>query len=192
MEQAGEVDDLITWRDNEFVGRVSLTPCRRAGANRRCFAFPKSPSCLRVCGRCRRTQTGARRRSAGDGCVADGDRRHDPGASRPPRDWQRAGLACPTQSQGSGGAGSREPGRGRPRTHGWQNGGRHRDRDHQDRTMVNRVHAPAAGTVSRRSAHPARPRTGRRFECSVAADLGWVPWQQGWRTTARHRLGGAA
>jgi hypothetical protein len=41
MEQAGEVDYLITWRDNEFVGRVSLTPCRRAGANRRCFAFPK-------------------------------------------------------------------------------------------------------------------------------------------------------
>jgi hypothetical protein len=34
MEQAGEVDYLITWRD-EFVGRVSLTPCRRAGANRR-------------------------------------------------------------------------------------------------------------------------------------------------------------
>ena len=33
MEQAGEVDYLITWRDNEFVGRVSLTPCRRAGAN---------------------------------------------------------------------------------------------------------------------------------------------------------------
>jgi hypothetical protein len=29
MEQAGEVDYLITWRDNEFVGRVSLTPCRR-------------------------------------------------------------------------------------------------------------------------------------------------------------------
>jgi hypothetical protein len=26
MEQAGEVDYLITWRD-EFVGRVSLTPC---------------------------------------------------------------------------------------------------------------------------------------------------------------------
>ena len=25
MEQAGEVDYLITWRDNEFVGRVSLT-----------------------------------------------------------------------------------------------------------------------------------------------------------------------
>ena len=49
MEQAGEVDYLITWRDNEFVGRVSLTPCRRAGANRRCFAFPKSPSCLRLC-----------------------------------------------------------------------------------------------------------------------------------------------
>jgi hypothetical protein len=48
MEQAGEVDYLITWRD-EFVGRVSLTPCRRAGANRRCFAFPKSPSCLRLC-----------------------------------------------------------------------------------------------------------------------------------------------
>ena len=24
MEQAGEVDYLITWRDNEFVGRVSL------------------------------------------------------------------------------------------------------------------------------------------------------------------------
>ncbi|MEP7026045.1 MAG: hypothetical protein ABJB47_20045 [Actinomycetota bacterium] len=43
MEQAGEVDYLITWRDNEFVGRVSLTPCHRAGANRRCFAFPKSP-----------------------------------------------------------------------------------------------------------------------------------------------------
>ena len=39
MEQAGEVDYLITWRDNEFVGRVSLTPCRRAGANRRCFAL---------------------------------------------------------------------------------------------------------------------------------------------------------
>src|SRR3954452_18661664 len=34
MEQAGEVDYLITWRD-EFVGRVSLTPCRRAGVNRR-------------------------------------------------------------------------------------------------------------------------------------------------------------
>jgi hypothetical protein len=33
MEQAGEVDYLITWRDNEFVGWVSLTPCRRAGAN---------------------------------------------------------------------------------------------------------------------------------------------------------------
>ena len=49
MEQAGEVDYLITWRDNEFVGRVSLTPCRRAGANRRCFAFPKWPSCLRLC-----------------------------------------------------------------------------------------------------------------------------------------------
>ena len=32
----GEVDYPITWRD-EFVGRVSLTPCRRAGANRRCF-----------------------------------------------------------------------------------------------------------------------------------------------------------
>ena len=48
MEQAGEVDYLITWSD-EFVGRVSLTPCRRAGANRRCFAFPKSPSCLRLC-----------------------------------------------------------------------------------------------------------------------------------------------
>jgi hypothetical protein len=32
------VDYLITWRDNEFVGRVSLTPRRRAGANRRCFA----------------------------------------------------------------------------------------------------------------------------------------------------------
>src|SRR5690242_9048304 len=48
MEQAGEVDYLITWRD-EFVGRVSLTPCRRAGANRRRFAFPKSPSCLRLC-----------------------------------------------------------------------------------------------------------------------------------------------
>jgi hypothetical protein len=47
MEQAGEVDYLITWRD-EFVGRVSLTPCRRAGANRRCFAFPKSPSWLRL------------------------------------------------------------------------------------------------------------------------------------------------
>lgn len=47
MEQAGEVDYLIIWRDNEFIGRVSLTPCRRAGANRRCFAFPKSPSCLR-------------------------------------------------------------------------------------------------------------------------------------------------
>jgi hypothetical protein len=26
MEQAGEVDYLITWRDNELVGRVSLTP----------------------------------------------------------------------------------------------------------------------------------------------------------------------
>jgi hypothetical protein len=49
MEQAGEVDYLITWRDNEFVGRVSLTPCRRAGANRRCFALPKSPACLRLC-----------------------------------------------------------------------------------------------------------------------------------------------
>ena len=34
MEQAGEVDYLITWRDNEFIGRVSLTPCRRADANR--------------------------------------------------------------------------------------------------------------------------------------------------------------
>jgi hypothetical protein len=41
MEQAGEVDYPITWRDNEFVGRVSLTPCRRAGVNRRRFAFPK-------------------------------------------------------------------------------------------------------------------------------------------------------
>jgi hypothetical protein len=41
MEQAGEVDYLITWRDNEFVGRVSLTPCRRAGANQQYFAFPK-------------------------------------------------------------------------------------------------------------------------------------------------------
>ena len=41
--------EKILWRDNEFVGRVSLTPCRRAGANRRCFAFPKSPSCLRLC-----------------------------------------------------------------------------------------------------------------------------------------------
>ena len=49
MEQAGEVDYLITWRDNEFVARVSLTPCRRAGANRRCFALPKSPSGLRLC-----------------------------------------------------------------------------------------------------------------------------------------------
>jgi hypothetical protein len=48
MAQAGEVDYLITWRD-EFVGRVSLTPCRHAGANRRCFAFLKSPSCLRLC-----------------------------------------------------------------------------------------------------------------------------------------------
>ena len=28
MEQAGEMDYLITRRDNEFVGRVSLTPCR--------------------------------------------------------------------------------------------------------------------------------------------------------------------
>jgi hypothetical protein len=45
----GEVDYLITWRDNEFLGRVSLTPCRRAGANRRRFTFPKSPSCLRLC-----------------------------------------------------------------------------------------------------------------------------------------------
>jgi hypothetical protein len=26
VEQAGEVDYLITWRDNEFVRRVSLTP----------------------------------------------------------------------------------------------------------------------------------------------------------------------
>src|SRR5712691_5720072 len=43
MEQAGEVDYLITWRDNEFAGRVSLTPCRRAGANRRCFALPWRP-----------------------------------------------------------------------------------------------------------------------------------------------------
>ena len=25
MEQAGEVDYLITWRDNEFVGRVGRT-----------------------------------------------------------------------------------------------------------------------------------------------------------------------
>lgn len=25
MERAGEVDYLITWRDNEFAGRVSLT-----------------------------------------------------------------------------------------------------------------------------------------------------------------------
>ncbi len=32
MEQAGEVDYLIIWRDNEFVGRASLTSCRRAGA----------------------------------------------------------------------------------------------------------------------------------------------------------------
>ncbi len=39
MEQAGEVDYLITWRD-EFVARVSLTPCRPAGVNRRCFASP--------------------------------------------------------------------------------------------------------------------------------------------------------
>lgn len=29
MEQAGEVDYLITWRDIEFVRRVNLTPCRR-------------------------------------------------------------------------------------------------------------------------------------------------------------------
>lgn len=49
MEQAGEVDYLITRRDNEFVGRVSLTPCCRAGANRRWSAFLKSPSCLRLC-----------------------------------------------------------------------------------------------------------------------------------------------
>ena len=41
------MDYLITWRD-EFVGRMSLTPCRRAGANRRCFASPKSPSSLRL------------------------------------------------------------------------------------------------------------------------------------------------
>jgi hypothetical protein len=27
MKQAGEVDYLITWRDDEFAGRVSLTPC---------------------------------------------------------------------------------------------------------------------------------------------------------------------
>jgi hypothetical protein len=43
----GGKDYLITWRE-EFVGRVSPTPCRRAGANRQCFAFPKSPSCLRL------------------------------------------------------------------------------------------------------------------------------------------------
>ena len=43
--QAAEMDYLITWRDNEFVGRVSVTPFR-VGANRRCLAFPKSPSCL--------------------------------------------------------------------------------------------------------------------------------------------------
>jgi hypothetical protein len=48
MEQAGEVDYVITRRDNELVGRVSLTPCRRAGVNRRCSALPKSPSCLRL------------------------------------------------------------------------------------------------------------------------------------------------
>jgi hypothetical protein len=41
MGQAGEVDYLITWRDNKFIGRVSFTPCRGAGPNRRCFAFPK-------------------------------------------------------------------------------------------------------------------------------------------------------
>jgi hypothetical protein len=49
MEQTGDVDYLIICGDNEFVGRVSPTPCRRAGANRRCFTFPKSPSCLRLC-----------------------------------------------------------------------------------------------------------------------------------------------
>jgi len=49
MEQAGEVDCLITWRDKRVHRTVSFTPCRRAGANRRCFAFPKSSPCFRLC-----------------------------------------------------------------------------------------------------------------------------------------------
>ena len=41
MEQAGEVDYLITWRDNELVGRVSLTPCRRAGCESTVLRIPE-------------------------------------------------------------------------------------------------------------------------------------------------------
>ena len=45
MEQVGEVDYLITWRDNELVPHTSVVVRVRI---RRCFAFPKSPSCLRL------------------------------------------------------------------------------------------------------------------------------------------------
>jgi hypothetical protein len=40
MEQAGEVEYLITWRD-EFVGRVSLTPCRRGGCESTVLRIPE-------------------------------------------------------------------------------------------------------------------------------------------------------
>lgn len=51
MEQAGEVDYLITWRDNEFVERVSLTPCRRAGPradHTRCTVAGLTPAALAI------------------------------------------------------------------------------------------------------------------------------------------------
>ena len=76
MEQAGEVDYLITWRDNEFVGRVSLTPCRRAGANRRCFALLAMRRCGDAGGgaACRRPALlrSAGRRTAKDRAVEPG------------------------------------------------------------------------------------------------------------------------
>jgi hypothetical protein len=59
MEQAGEVDYLITWRDNEFVGRVSLThvgevfavelpdPVPVGSRGPRVFGFPGRPGASR-------------------------------------------------------------------------------------------------------------------------------------------------
>jgi hypothetical protein len=44
MEQAGEVDYLITWRDNEFVGRVSLARYAPALVGRgSCLIDSRSP-----------------------------------------------------------------------------------------------------------------------------------------------------
>ena len=41
MEHAGAMDYLITWKDNEFVGRVSLTPVSSCGCESTVLRIPE-------------------------------------------------------------------------------------------------------------------------------------------------------